>query len=36
MVNSKNIDVNGSPSDESTRTSIKEEDIKFKVEITAN
>jgi hypothetical protein len=36
MVNSKNIDNDGSPGDESTRTSVKKEDIKVKVEITAN
>jgi hypothetical protein len=36
MVNSKNIDDNGSPGDESTRTSVEEEDIKVKVEITAD
>jgi hypothetical protein len=36
MVNSKNINDDGSPADESTRTSAKEEDIKVKVEITAD
>jgi hypothetical protein len=36
MVNSKNINNLGSPGDESTRTSIEEEDIKVKVEITAD
>ncbi len=36
MVNSKNINNDGSPGDESTRTSIKEENIKVKVEITAD
>jgi hypothetical protein len=36
MVNSKNIDDNGSPGDESTRISVEEEDIKVKVEITAD
>jgi hypothetical protein len=36
MVNSKNIDNNGIPGDESTRTSIEEKDIEVKVKITPN
>ena len=36
MVNSKNIYDDGSPVDESTRISIEDEDIKVKLEITAD